>query len=208
MNYSERYAHSMLELQLANAPPERLATVTEERKAAFIAEMILQADKVSQEILTDKAALWESYQRGRFHPDNKVSRRLFSDLTGIDLGKTCSNARKALEEYVGHDVVKARQDRLEAEYQARQEAERAKNKAIEDAIVDGATSKIKAGEMISGDSLLAVAKRFNIAVHPRTVGTINKRVVAIGDGTARVSGKQSLPGTVFDLFKAVKAATA
>ncbi len=84
----QRYVQSQLDYAISNTPPEKMAQVTEDMINQFKVAATQRGEAMAHAILRDKEALYKGHRAGRFHPDNRDSRRMFTDLTGIELPKT------------------------------------------------------------------------------------------------------------------------
>ena len=205
----QRYVQSQLDYAISNTPPEKMAQVTEDRINQFKVAATQRGESMAHDILRDKEALYKGHRAGRFHPDNRDSRRMFTDLTGIELPKTQKGTDPIIEVYIGAEFIKAWKDRRDAERAEKEAAER-QRKADEHAAWISKIATCLAGDKpIGGDALLDYARHIGIKVHPRTAGTLLRRVDSIREGQAHVhrvrSGKKShLPDAVWDLFHAVR----
>lgn len=203
----DRFVESMLQQEIAywkERSPERLATLDKEREDRFREHVAGLATQTVKD-MESADRLMDRIRRGAFHPDNKITRRLFTDLTGIVLPSTVSGTKQALREYVGTDVYDGYYTEIEevraADRRAREEAAQEANalrvEKLKRAIADDTP--------VSGDELLDVARAVGIEVHPRTAGTLRRRVVEIQSGCGRVRGGQA-PDSVWSLYRRVKAA--
>ena len=100
-------------------------------------------------------------------------------------------------------IIRARTERIEAERQKRQAEEDEKNRKIHDAFVSRMTSKVQADEMVCGEDLLEFARHVGIEVHPRTAGSLKRRIVAVNSGQCRFHGERP-PATVYELYRQVR----
>lgn len=198
----ERFADGVLKELMSDISPENMAKVTPERVAEKRQELVAWGEQLV-ESFKSKEATWEAYQRGRFSYSNKHSRALFEEATGISLGKSDASAKIALEAYVGADVIEARTQRLRSEYQARQQAAAEKEAKRRAEYIAALTTAIKADVAIEGTDLVEIARECGVEIHPRTVGTLRKRVLSINSCSARIRGKQ-LPNSVYGLYRQVR----
>lgn len=123
---------------------------------------------------------------GSLHPSNKRTRRLFTELTGIELPSTVSGTKAAIDasEY-GPAVAacrQARQDERDQEDHERAEKEREKQSAeiarLEDCV--------RQNEEIDGTELLLLCRHHGIEVNPRSAGMWKSRIVSIIDDRCRM----------------------
>lgn len=210
IQYADAFLKMEIERHTANGNLARYSPEeVEEKKRGYHANMVLCAEELANEILHDKPALWESCCKGRFNTSNKISRALFQGVTGIKLASAYRDADKQLQEYVGHDVVAARAQRIYEEQQKKAEEDRLKKQAAYDDWINRIQQSLVDDKPIGGESLVGYARHIGIDVHPRTAGTLFKRVSTIQSGTATTfrspSGRKShLPDTVWDLYRAVR----
>jgi hypothetical protein len=144
------------------------------------------------------------------HPDNRLSRALFSEITGIQLppqsGKTWDVlTADPIWGQLLRDHEQAITERQEAANRERIERERIeREQAAKLARMDKAKSTLLANGQIDGETLLELARYIGIDVHPRTAGTLKKRIGLIGNGSCRVYGG-SVPDGVWVLYREVMA---
>lgn len=190
------YARGMLVRQLdyyAKHRPELFAKVTEELKENFINRTMEDARKFAEGVEQENDWFMQSLDYGVLHPDNKTSRKLFEDLTGISLPPTVTGTHKVVNEYFSESLSAYRKRKAaEAEENARLEAE-AEAKEKQD-YIEGVLSKIKAKELVDGRELVDAARHLGIEVPIQTAGMLIKRVRSIGmihgQIAARIDGKQ------------------
>jgi hypothetical protein len=183
--------------------PERLSKVPQSELDTFRQRMHDDGEKVAIQFL-DGAAIMPHVAQGRFHPCNAASRRLFTAITGVTLPSTVGGTRQAIAAHLG---------KIYTDYFADQEAERAKKETAEreqeaeqeKQRIDAIIADIRNGQAIDGEDLTDVAKHIGVSVHPRTIGTLRKRVYSITAQQAGFRGRSRLPNTVFEVFRAVAA---
>lgn len=138
-------------------------------------------ERTFQRLLAKDPGLWESHA---FHPDNKVFRKLFTAVTGIELPKTVKGTQEAVAVYIGEAVQQLIEtERAEtAAAIAAEEAERLSEiRAIE--------SLIQRGLGISGQELLKVVRHHGLGIHPRTAGAFKESVYEVKAHSMRSSGR-------------------
>jgi len=203
---TKEFAHAMVHGELNALSAERRATITQEQIDQALAVAELQAKDLA-ESFKSKEATYDAMCRGRFYYENKLSRQLFESVTGIPLGTTNKSAAIALKAYIGDDVIKARSAAKLAELEARQTAERAKQDARRREQLESIKARVNADETIDGEDLIALAREMNIPLHPRTIGTARRRLIAINSGTARIKTTKSvkrLPDAIWDVYRQAK----
>ena len=141
---------------------------------------------------------------GMLHPSNRWSRRLFTGLTGLPLPSGVKESRLAVVDYLGQDVycnyIQGLQDARDAKEEAKRQAEAQEVAERVRAILD----KIRENQQVDGDELVVAANAVGVHVHPRTVGTLRKRVYWITSDRAAMVGKR-LPNSVYQVYRAVQA---
>lgn len=183
---------------------DRFKSLPESEKA----EILAKADQRERSWILKQIARVENRDLdsiNAFHPDNKLSRRLFAHITGIQLPSGAEATRQAVMDYVGRDRIEAaEQERIAAE-QAALAAEESERIAAVEAII----AKIVAGESVSGGELADAAKHVGLSVHIRTIGTLRQRVISMDGNGARVRKTKAsgfkLPQSCYDLYAAVRA---
>lgn len=130
-----------------------------------------------------------------FHPTNKFSRELFAAITGIELPKSVNGTHEAVEAYIGEEILAAEAARIEAD---RLDKEGAAKRELDKRL---AGIKLQFDFGITGDEMLLLVENYGIKLHPRTVGTIRRRLSLIGPGSVSVFGRGSLPDTVLEVWR-------
>jgi hypothetical protein len=204
----ERYAAAMLKIELEHQEEyhaERLAKTRAENPEIidqYRDRMAEDGRALATAILERSEVFLKRARYGLLHPQNKVSRKLFEAVTGVKLPHTSSGTHDAVYGYCGDAMVKYEAG-LKAEQDAKENAE-AEKKAEADRIYIGKIStKVAAGDWISGGEMLDLARSLAIEVHPRTAGTLKRRIHGCNGGSARISGKGKVPYTVYDLYKEI-----
>lgn len=200
---ADRYADALYDDEYRRCHrlnPERLAGLSQDELTAFRAKLQVDADNLVQSILTT-AGLMESYQRGRFHPDNANSRRMLESVLGIALPPTVGGTRDAIREYLGEFWDNWHAAR-KAEYAAAaEERERKRLQEIHDKR-DKLREKFIGTRTVSGDEPADLARYLGIDVHPRTVSMLRKRVKWINGEQASISGNGHVD-SAFRLYRQV-----
>lgn len=141
-------------------------------------------------------------EQGIQYTDNRVTRQLFTSLTGLTLPKTQRDTLAVLTAYIGTERVAEHQRQKEqAEADAKAERDRKRIWYI--------VERFRSGETITGDELIDVSRWLGAEIHPRTVGMLRDKVRFIRkDGTANVKPGTRLPGnTLWPLINLVVAGT-
>lgn len=188
---------------LRETQPARFAAATAEMRAEFEKRQHAEALRDASIILSPRH-LWEVARRGAFHPSNKSWRALLGTLHGVQLPPGAGATHDAVRALVGPSWDVWENEKREAAERAENEKREAAE-VKERARIDVLKVKIAAGESVTGDELADVGRSLGIDIHPRTVGTLRKRVNWIGDSGARVTGKGGLPDGVWSLYHDVRA---
>lgn len=167
--------------------PERLAAVPQTELDRYRSECLANAEQVAAEI-DDKTKCAVAFLRGRFHPSNDWSRRLFSDLTGIALPPTVAGTDTVFQAYCGAEID-AEHERKRIEQEAKESAAREAEQRKRDERKAKLSAKVAANESIPGDDLAELCGMLGIELHPRTIGTLRKRVRSINSQSATIVGK-------------------
>lgn len=186
--------------------PELLAKM-EREEPGKLAEFRAKCDAdalTAAEQFTDTDKLLDRVRRGALHPSNRHYRALFTGLTGCRLPATAGGTREAVRQYIGADRFDAYYAALEADREAQERARHDAQESKGRAAVERMAETVKAGRPIDGDSLATLARSLGFDLHPRTVGTLRKRVVSIGPDGGRVTGRGFLPDTIWRLYREVR----
>lgn len=133
-----------------------------------------------------------------FHPDNKISRQVFSNETGLTLPKGVIETRAFISNWVGPE-------KMEAYLQERENARLAKEKErsdIESARLNAIHQKVKENIPIDGDTLVDLCRYLGVELHPRVAGVLRKRVVEINKDGASVKKIKQASGLSSEPYKA------
>jgi len=189
---AQNYADGMWEHERARQieiDAERFENCPAEQIADYRAKLLRDAEELVETLHTS-AGLQIASDHGRFHPSNRLSRRLFSNLFGVQLPATVSGTREAIRQYVGAETwdrmereeaegIRASEERLTAE----------KQQAADDedfAEFERIAPLIRADKQISGNDLVFMARHLNVEIHPRTVGTLRRYIVAVNSCSSKV----------------------
>lgn len=176
----------------------RWAALTLEQIETWKAGFAATAAEIADAIATRSEKLLSRICSGMLHPDNPRSRKLFTGVTGIPLPPTVSGTDAALAaDPVWGPAL--------ADYRRKADREAAERRNAESARLEDLRQRFASGERVTGDELIDVARAAGIDVHPRTAGTLRRRVVEIGGGSARVRGG-ACPDGVWALYHATLAA--
>lgn len=194
----------------------RFAEISEDAKAKF-REGLLADAKLVVEMCLDPARLieWRGQPtcliqragQGMLHPDNKISRQLFTDVTGVTLPPTVGGTQAIVRAYVG--------DELWNRYFAAREAERLQveqekadaAKLIEDQRLASIKSRFLANEYIKGAEFVDLAKSLEVSIHPRTIGVLREKIheVAFDGRCTMLNKRHAIPQGVSIAHRDVKA---
>ncbi len=209
MSAIQDYANGMVEIELASHRkyrPEQLAKVSPEDIERYRQSKIVQAEQLASDIRNHSPKIVERIATGLLHPDNKLSRAVFSEVTGIALPSTVGGTDRVIQASNpwGQLLVD-----YWAEYRKQRDAKQAELENARQAklleSVNRSIESLKANNPISGDELVDVAKHLGLAPHIRTIGTLRKRVVSIRPGQCRIAGG-NVPDGVWQLLNSVMSA--
>lgn len=178
-------------------------TMSEDRKQAAYAANRAGGLKSATALVAAIDAKDVGSLEARLHAGNKVSRKAFTELTGISLGTNQASTRAGIQAFVGADNYAAHLRNVAAEELAAEEAEARKVAEAKAAQVKAILDKFSGG--VSGDELVTLAYHFKVAIRPQTVGMLRKRVIHIHGENARVTGKGNI-GAAWDIYRQVAAA--
>lgn len=218
MTPTERYAAAMWQIEAdycCQRDKARFDAIPEIEKEQFRAKLLAEAEQLARMIL-DPVSLFDwrgkpksflqRYEEGALHPDNQHTRRLFAELTKLELPPTVGGTAKVVESYIGADLVadyrEARAaERREAEAAEAREAERIASERL--ATIEATFRK---GLPISGDEFADLARHLGIFIQPRTLGVFRSgKIQGIGiDGRIACLAKWKIPEGVIAAFHAVK----
>lgn len=148
-----------------------LASVTQEDIARTKERFRQQAEQLMDEIVI-KHLLWDRMRNGRFHPDNKASRKLFAEFTGISLPATVGGTVRTIMEHLGLEWCKQKEADERAAYEAEQAAEHERMRAEQVALMEKLIAKMPCE--VNGSQLLEMARHLGVEVHPRTAGVLKR----------------------------------
>ena len=126
---------------------------------------------------------------GWMHPSNRISRRLFTALTGVDLPKTIEGTYEAIEQYAGSKLAEYA-GRVEAEKAKKKRAEEQEQKEKEAAEFTRLRKAAMQNDQLSADELVDLARLLGVEVHPRTIGMMRKRVHWVTSDQLAYTGKR------------------
>lgn len=202
---ADAYGNSMVDREIARHKkncPERLAKVTADELQRYRESWVEIGAALANDIFSKSDNFIKRVEQGLLHPSNATSRKLFTDVTGVSLPKTVKGTQAAVAGYCGEQIA-AYRAALHAEHQ-RQEAQRlAAENAKQAVIIAGIETRIIAGDFVSGDELVQIARHLEIEIHPRTVGTLRKRVVQVKAEQARITGRGYAPSSIYELYREV-----
>jgi protein required for attachment to host cells len=184
-------------LTLSQAERDALTSGALERTKELVARTVERLNERDIKLVTGAT----------FHPDNKYSRRIFALVTGQQLPKGANDTHSVVLAYVGQEKLDALRQEREDKERKRQEEQDARQREINERIV----ARIRAGESVSGEELADAVRYLNIPAHPRTIGTLRKRVLSINADSAKVyktKTKGQLSNEPYNLYAACKGANA
>lgn len=202
---AQKYADGMWAFERARQveiDAERFENCPAEQIANYRAGLLIDAGELVETLHTCEGIYAEA-TRGRFHPSNKISRQIFLDLFDVQLPATVSGTREAIRRYVGAETwdrmereeaegIRASEERLTAEKQQAADDEDAGE-------FERIAPLIRADKQISGDDLVFMARQLNVEIHPRTVGTLRRYIVAVNSGSSKVH-KGHRGGKAYDVY--------
>jgi hypothetical protein len=214
MTPTERYAAAMWQIEedyCIQRDRARFEAIPETEKEAFRANLLNEAELVARMILEPTRIFdWHGKpttflrrcEQGALHPDNRHTRRLFTELTKLELPPTVGGTAKVVDDYIGADLVAAYREAREAETQAVAE-EQAREAAERFARLEADFLK---GIPIGGSDFADLARHLGIQINPRTLGVFrsNKLQGIRIDGRVSCPPKWKVPEGVADVFRAVK----
>jgi len=142
--------------------------------------------------------------------DNTFSIKAFESLSGLKLDKAWKRRKEQLKSYYG-----AKYDEWQAQIAAEKLAEEEKQKAIEEQAKE--QDRIKAKELLqsfqnggklSNVSFRLVCSAYDIYLHPRTAGYIDRWLVDVSKNGYSYYGKHKGSQKLFDIIHQVLALTA
>lgn len=173
--YASLYAKDLASERFLGLPQEeqeRLTAQAMERTKALVDKTLTRLQERDIGLLLN----------GTFHPDNRFSRRIFALVTGQELPRTVADTRAMVLAYIGQEKLDAHNQEKE-----RQEQERLdKIRAADNERCAKIVARIRAGESVSGEELADAAQFAGVTIHPRTIGTLRKRVVSINADGAKI----------------------
>jgi hypothetical protein len=207
-----RWAADMLSHELAfyaEHQPERLARLRQENpnvEREFIEKKTAIARETITEILNPSDVILARVCTGMFHPSNPSTRRLFEVATGISLPNTVNGTRQTVAAYFGEHLTRFI-DKQNAEKRLEELARKQKEQQAEESRLAKIRDDIRNERDVDGADLVEFARSIGIEIHPRTAGTVLKRLVSFRGSSARITGK-SLPDNVWRLIRDVQNAIA
>lgn len=159
-------------------------------------------ESYANEIL-DKDVFVKRFLRGFLHPSNKIWRKLFTALTGIEVGQTNFAAKEAGAKYLSQERIDKYIAWEESEKQKLKDATRARIENAKKAEIENITNLIKTNQPISGSELIIIAKHLQIKVPLRTQGMIMKKCHNITRYKCSTSATPKSSQRVFDIYKEV-----
>ena len=120
------------------------------------------------------------------HTGNKVYRRHFTRLTGVNLGTTEQAARDAVRLFVGAEVYDRQRAEREEFFAEQERQKQAKADAEHAAQIAGIKTRFPVS--IHGSELLDLARHYKLPVNLRVQGTLKNRVSEVQPSMVRMSG--------------------
>lgn len=180
-----RYADWFVANELKRQPQEKLSKLLAENPGAidsYRQGWIDTGNALVASILSKGELFIKKASYGAFHPSNPTTRRLFTDVTGIDLPSTVSGTKQVIENYCG-DALRQYREARDAERDAKEAAARAKEKEAAARLLADAEARVLACSGVTGGAVVDLCRRYGIDLPPQTIGCLRRRVVSIaGDG--------------------------
>lgn len=207
---ADKYGAKMFAEELASYPPARVEKLEHDEPGAVerYRETVLGRWRASAVAFLSPVECYRHALKGGFDPNNSTWRAMFQELTGLKLPRTIAGTMEAVRTYCGESAVNAVDQEREAYQQQKQEEQERKAAEVERAaaerqerIFQDYRQTVLAGEPLHGESLLDLARRLQIAVHPRTAGTLRRRIMWAQANRAKITGKGHCPQSVFDLYR-------
>jgi hypothetical protein len=195
----------------------RFEAIPETEKATFRAKLLVEAEQLARMIL-DPVSLfdWRGkptsflqwYEQGTLHPDNQHTRRLFTELTKLELPPTVGGTAKVVESYIGADLVADYREARAAERREAEAAEAREAERIASERLASIESFFKKGDPILGSDFADLARHLAVHIQPRTLGVFRSGKIQRIDITGRIAcpPKWKIPDGVIFAFHAVKRA--
>lgn len=178
MSPEQEYANSFINQEYKHVQekrPDKWAALTQEKKDEFEQNWLNRAIHLRLSIENKSLEVLDRIDNGLFHPDNKVSRRLFERVTGIDLPATVGKTMAVVENWAGQALIDHRNAKLEAQKE-KERAELEQEQKIKEERMGVLGKKVLANQNLNGPELVELAQYFNLKLHPRTVGMIRDKV--------------------------------
>jgi hypothetical protein len=189
--------------------PARLAAILADNPRHFVQyyqTWINKGNDFVADVLAKSPELFQRIYEGLLHPDNKASRALFTATTGVTLPATVKGTVEAVASWGGAELS-AWQAAKQLEYEAAKSAKLASEQAAEREAVATVRENFTSNKFVSGADFVLLAKSLGIEPHPRTIGTILKRVDGIQiSGSLQLRGRGKTSDGLTQLFHTVKQA--
>lgn len=174
----DQYIEAMLDHEMKfweETDPERFKRITPEMIEAFRERQRSIALEFAEGIRSRPDTFMRKISTGLLHPSNGNSRRLFEGLTGQVL-PAGANATVDFVFQFFHPELSAYLAKAQAERVAKENERQQKAADAEKARLDKARASVLQGEWVLSEELIDLARSVGVDPHPRTVGSLRKRV--------------------------------
>lgn len=189
--FNLRYSEALQEERFTKLSPEEQAPLIERARETIGQEVDKLLARINEKDI--KILL-----TGTLHPSNAVYRTIFTEETGVTLPKGANDTRQVVADWLGQEKIGAYRQEKEAEAKRIADEKAAKEAARLDAI----HQKVRDDIPIDGDSLVDLCRYLGVELHPRTAGTLRKRVVEINSTSASVRKIKQASGLSNEPYKA------
>lgn len=189
--FNLRYSEALKEERFTKLSPEEQAPLIERARETIGQEV----DKLLGRIAVKDINILLT---GTLHPSNKIYRKIFTEETGVNLPNGANETRQVVASWIG-------EDKLDAYHQEKADKEKriADEKAAKEAArLNVIHQKVRDDIPIDGDSLVDLCRYLGVELHPRTAGTLRKRVVEINSTAASVRKIKQASGLSNEPYKA------
>ena len=206
LDAAKRYAIAFYQQELKvykQYHPDKYKALSDEKKQSAYDYYVDLAHNLINDILGKTENFFNRVENGLLHPDNKVSRQLFSDVTGIRLPKTVKGTHKTILENYGPEIDKIRKDRQDEK--DRTAAEKQEKEAAKMRQLLGQTyGVLRNGGQVGGEILATLCRYYDLGIAPRTMGVLDnpRRIKSVGLKNSLGIGKMA-PQSLFCVAKTV-----
>jgi hypothetical protein len=184
----EAFAQGMLKHErefMQEHQPDKLTKVTPEMTEDFLQRKRQDArDMIAG--MADKTKLYEMVRKGRFDPNNKLSRQIFEAVAGLKLPPGQKASEEAIKRFIGPEIIEAHAKKRADEKASKEKEEKEKDEARYAQSIEKLKQQFPTS--IHGSDLLMLARHYGIDVNLRVQGTLNKKVSQVTPSYVRMSG--------------------